>query len=204
MSLLDEIRSEKETWQTITFAGFDPDLHTSGLAKILVDVSSTGRKRLLRVALDVICIPRKLKGLNAANHMSQQVASAGEMFRADRALIEGQQLYPRDEVPKRTLVAQGNDLLMLALVSGSAFCAFARHGGRAEIKLPAQWKGQRSKDSMHKKAVSEILKVKSATINGRVFDLTGMLPDTRRFRKASGQHAMDALCMALRLAGYRV
>jgi hypothetical protein len=97
-------------------------------------------------------------------------------------IIEGQQLYPDRFLSSRELVAKGNDLIALATISGAALTHWAQLPvAKARILLPAEWKGQREKDAMHRHLMR---------ILGGV-EIEG----------PNNNHTRDALCMAVVAAG---
>jgi hypothetical protein len=203
MTFLDEIRSQgDETWSWETFTGFDPDLHTAGLGQAVVGTSSYGRKRLGPVKIRTLTIPSRFKGITAANEMIETIHAARDLFTGQRGIVEGQQVYPpktagRDAIAK--LVGQSNDLLMLGLVSGAAAAVLLKNRVDVTVVLPAAWKAQAKKPAMHASAVSLLKKDRPEVhVEGALhLDLDDLV-------ETSSGHAMDALCMALVLAGYKL
>lgn len=198
MSFIDTLREqEDETWSLLVFGGFDPDLHDAGVASATVHVSSWGRRELASVSLQQISISPRVKELAAAEVMVGTLAAHSDLFRAHHAIVEGEQLYPRDVSSLPRMVAVGNDLIYLAHVAGSALGLYLSHHCDAGIKRPAEWKGQRSKDSM-REAIAMLLKTTEARVyhEGEAVSVAAALK--------VGSHGLDALGMALRCAGYKV
>jgi len=195
MSFIDRIRESDEQWKTWTSSGFDPDLRTCGLARVSVQTSNHGRKRLVRAETWTIR-SRSIKiSIDAANAMVETILVHEHLFDAHEAWIEGQQVYP-DAFKKRSeLVATANDLIMLAHISGAAKALFVKHNCDADIILPAQWKGNRKKKPMHKE-IANLLG------SGSVASFVDDQPTDSV--ESINIHAKDALGMALRKAGYRV
>jgi Holliday junction resolvasome RuvABC endonuclease subunit len=193
MSFLDQLRENPETWVSSMYGGFDPDLHTAGVATIRVEKSSHGRKRICRARLDVLRVPKKLKAMKAAMSMQETIHVA---------LVEGQQLYPDEKATRQSLVAKGNDLIALAHVSGTAAAAFMRSRADTVTKLPFEWKRNKKKEGMHGRAIKLLQDEKVLVYLGGSYEDPRVPDDT--FVKSVGSHAMDALCMALTEAGYAV
>lgn len=193
-------------WIRARYAGFDPDLHKSGLACIEVTKkNSTGQVELHRVELRSIDVHIKYKQLQAVHEMIRRIHEAiRELPSVDSFVIESQQLYPNNtrrslvakgnDDTRQCLVAKGNDLIMLATISGAVAGAY-QNPQVISIKLPASWKAQKKKEPMHARA-ARIVEMSGAVsiLNGKpISDVS-----------ASGSHCMDALCMALTQAGYRI
>jgi hypothetical protein len=137
-----------------------------------------------------IIIPKRFRGLTAATQMIEELYCHEDLFVGHIGVVEGQQIYPpkgndREAVAK--LVGQGTDLMNLAHVSGAAQILMLRHKINSLIVLPAQWKAQAKKEAMHASALQLIEGV------------TAQVPD-----EGASIHAMDALCMALKKAGFKV
>lgn len=193
-SLLDNLRARgHEQWRAVRYAGFDPDLGSSGLAIATVAVSTHGRRALSRLDLWEIKRSGKARGLQAANAMVEQIHAMAELFIADEATVEGQQVYPDPKMERAEILAKANDLVMLAHVSGAAMTAFLRSRTDAQILLPAQWKGNRSKEAMHPEIIKMATAAPVVTVNGN-----------REPASVAGIHALDAAGMALRRAGWKV
>jgi len=197
--MLDVIRKGEEAWEPRIYSGFDPDLHTSGLASVNVRLSSTGRKRICGAWMTIIKVPARLKGTRAAEKMCHEISKRSEVdfFTGHFATVEGQQLYPKEEDTRQKLVAVGNDLIALALVSGAAAHAFIRHDVKTSILLPREWKGNIKKTPQHVRA-HRLIEAQKVTL--RLGDKFCPKEDLVR----ASSHAMDALCMALRSAGYTI
>lgn len=197
MTFIDDIRDlGKETWPgTISYGGFDPDLHDSGLATVTYLRSSHGRRRLYSVRLETFSIHKDLKDLAAANAMIDVMSASREAFLGDETYVEGEQLYPREAHNAAKMIAMGNDLIHLAHVAGAARTLFALNRCDVTIVRPATWKGQRDKPTMHL-AAAQLLQQENPilTVNGQSCESVVGL----------NIHVLDALCMALRLGGERV
>lgn len=202
MSFIEHMRSQgPETWTTHTSIGFDPDLHCSGLAVVTYETSSTGRRKLMTAQLWTIEVHKKYKGLQAA----QMMCIAVHQFALLRdnlggsAIVESQQIYNDPKSTRQKLIGQGNDLLMLATVSGAAAAALHRAGSQVNLMLPAQWKQQKKKEPMQRRAVKLLTSNRIRTfVNSTQWTLDGDAINS------AGSHALDALCMALTEAGYNV
>jgi len=184
-----------ETWTRKQFLGFDPDLHRSGLAIIDVRESNKARKEILHFNIVSLRIDAKLRGLAACQAMVakvREVIGCNLKMPLDHAIVESQQSYYKDTDSRAKIVGQANDLIMLATISGAAAAMLMYQGAKVEIKLPAQWKGQRKKKNMHRRARA-ILEGQKGLINKGLEALEGM-----------DEHEGDALCMALKGAGYDV
>lgn len=183
-------------WERLTYAGFDPDLHSSGLAVIeITKKRSTGQVELHDVKLFSIKVGIKYKQLQAVQEMVKRILEVVKVLpKLDRLLIESQQLYPDKNDTRQSLVGKGNDLIMLATVSGAVAGSLGA-SEKISIKLPASWKAQKKKDPMHMRA-ARIVEQSGAPVH-----LEG-----RQVHEATtaGGHCMDALCMALIEAGYRL
>lgn len=181
-----------EYWSTERWVGFDPDLHQAGLVMLTVQRSNKSRKRICDVHPLCLGVSRKFKGLDAVHimveHITHHVKNIGFL---DHALVESQQSYYKDNDSRAKIVGQANDLIMLATVSGAAAAVFMAAGADVQIKLPAQWKGQRKKENMHRRAL-DILSAQDIPAT-KLKDLEDVC-----------EHVMDALCMALKGAGYDV
>lgn len=193
-SILDTLRDRgPETWRLVRYGGFDPDLGSSGLAIASVSVSSHGRRELARLDLWEIKRRGKARGLRAANAMVEQIHAVTERFASDEATVEGQQVYPDPKMPRAEILAKANDLVMLGHVSGAAQVAFLRVRSDAEILLPSQWKGNRSKEAMHPAIERLAAAAPVVMVNGAPGHAV-----------TAGIHALDAAGMALRRAGWKV
>lgn len=180
----------EETWDRFIYAGLDPDLHHTGFVTITVEKSSKSRKRILWVTSLNLTVSDKLKGLDAVHAMIERLTCrVKNIEHIDYALVESQQSYYKDNDSRAKIVGQANDLIMLATISGAASSVFMAKGADVQIKLPAQWKGQRKKENMHRKA-RDILEAAECLNTKILDDMCG--------------HEMDALCMALTGAGYHV
>jgi Holliday junction resolvasome RuvABC endonuclease subunit len=185
----------EETWTSMQIAGFDPDLHKAGLAIIDVRQSNKARKKIVNFHITSLRVEAKLKGLDAAQAMVARVCEVigcQNFLPIDYAIVESQQSYFKDTDSRAKIVGQANDLIMLATVSGAAAAMLMQQGTRVDIKLPAQWKGQRKKENMHRKA-KDILEGQKLYDPSKFAALDGMT-----------EHEWDALCMALKGAGYDV
>lgn len=199
VTFLDKLRSTDETWSTSISAGFDPDLHESGLARVEYGVSTYGRKQIQKAFLRTFTVAKKYKEAEAAEYMMATVCAHRHEFNAHEAIVEGQQIYPRDadNIPK--LVAIANDMVYLGWVAGSAFSMFMLEHSDPCMKLPAQWKKQRAKEPMHEHAL-QLLEDDGADLYCGPLESPTLV---KSIDTLSG-HALDALCMALVGAGYRV
>jgi Holliday junction resolvasome RuvABC endonuclease subunit len=184
-SFLDTLPDE-ETWHTQESAGVDPDLHTTGIAIASVARSSLGRKRLDGIWMRSASIDPKLRELDAVNAMTGAIDNAIRGKAIHQAIVESQQLYYRKNDSKAKIVGQGNDLIMLATISGIATALlFQKHVDVAILK-PARWKGQANKEAMHDRLKIMIKDILNVDIDGH------------------DSHCLDALCMALVGAGFKV
>lgn len=184
-SFLDTL-PDTEDWRTEEVAGIDPDLHDTGIAIITVGRSNHGRKRLQEVWMKSAHIDKKLRDLDAVSNMIGAIDKALQGRSVHHAIVESQQLYFRPDDTKAKVIGQGNDLLMLATISGAATAILYQKHADVAILKPASWKGQKGKPQMHERA-RELIKDEIGTAIGEV----------------SG-HCMDALCMALTEAGWVV
>ncbi|MBD3388163.1 MAG: hypothetical protein GF414_04455 [Candidatus Altiarchaeales archaeon] len=148
-------------------------------------------------------VDRKLKGLDAAQAMVGELFALSRCslgFEVGRMTVESQQLYPNRDDTRQSLVGKGNDLIMLATITGAAAALF---GGK--VLLPRQWKQQKKKEIMHSRARE--LWADQGTV-GKSFEMTGgSLSEGKALHAwdhSMDIHCMDALCMAMTLAGFRV
>ena len=189
-----------EEWIKINFGGFDPDLHNSALAIIQINISQTNeaknlRKRIYDYHILTINVHDRLKGLEACDAMIynvQQTIRSPKFFELAGIIIESQQVYYKDNDSRAKIVGMANDLLMLATITGAAAAAMYAKGAEIRIQLPAQWKGQRKKENMHRRAREIIQDSKD-------------VPRVKRNEMDNWNiHEMDALCMALKAGGFNV
>ena len=180
-----------------TYAGFDPDLHNSGLALIKV-AESKGivlTKKIEKVTLISLDIDKHYRALDAVTKMIEHIRHTSHTLKgrgcvADSIIVESQQLYPNPADTRQALVAKGNDLIMLATISGAATAALG-DAVSATIQLPRTWKKQKKKEVMHNRARS-------------VLSEQGVEPIGLHAEPIVNSHTMDALCMALTAAGFQV
>ena len=190
-------RAESPITVSKVYAGFDPDLHNSGLALVSVDectgvVKTSKLTGAMLVSLD---IDKQYRNLEAVSKMIEKIRYTAYTIkergvRIDSIIIESQQLYPAKESTRQALVAKGNDLIMLATISGAASAALG-DAISATIQLPRTWKQQKSKTVMHARAEM-------------VLQDTQVMPQGLGSEVPKTSHTQDALCMALTAAGYKV
>ena len=116
----------------ITVIGVDPDTKCTGFA-LVVDGKAT--------AVGVFDIRHlKVKGREAAIQMGADLSLFFQdiSFTPTLSVIEGQQIYRKSK-------ADGNDLLLVALVSGAAAGSAALNSQATVIPRPKDWKGQQPK-----------------------------------------------------------
>lgn len=184
---------EKEKWVTKSFGGFDPDLHESALATVLIEQSNYHRKRILDVQRHIFKIQAKFKRLDAVYEMITTIEAGLPRITCTAFLIEAQQLYPRKDATRQKLVGQGNNLIHLGYITGAIAMALAKMQNTINISLPAGWKGQKNKTTMRKKAL-QIIKDHQREDS----DIAETLEEEQ------SEHAMDAVCMALTEAGFKI
>lgn len=150
--------------QNDLFIGVDPDLHRTGIAAIVKDVS--GRPVLLRTG--VAEVHRKHVGLDACARMARGVVLALNELFGDQwwpkcgdfprifLAVEGQQKYMGEGGKK----SNPEDLIRLGHVTGAAAAweppmqYFGRMGRR--IVIPSKWKGQVPKDICQARAFQRL------------------------------------------------
>lgn len=182
-----------ETWISKRVAGFDPDLHKAGLAILGIQESNKARKKIVNFMVTSIRIEAKLRGLQACRAMVRRVREVVKtLLPTDYAIVESQQSYYKDTDTRAKIVGQANDLIMLATISGAAAAMFMTQDTQVDIMLPSQWKGQRKKVNMHRRA-KEILEGQKG-LSSKGFEVL----------ESMTEHEGDALCMALKGAGYDV
>lgn len=184
---------EKEKWTTKSFGGFDPDLHESALTTILVEQSNYHRKRILDVQRHIFKIQKKYTKLDAVYEMITTIEASLPRITCTAFLIEAQQLYPKKNATRQKLVGQGNNLIHLGYITGAVAMALAKMQNTINICLPAGWKAQKNKTTMHKKAL-KIIKEHQREES----DIAEILEEE------DSEHVMDSLCMALTEAGFKI
>lgn len=203
MSFVDKLREDgPETWSTAKrYGGFDPDLHNSGLAFIEVSKSTRGRKKLRCASLSTVSIAKRFKDIRAVSMMGVALADwfDGRNYSCARLLVESQRIYPNPNATRQKLIGQGNDLLMLATVSGIAAGLASAAGLAVDIERPQDWKKQKKKEPMHRRA----MKLLNAEEVPFYYNDKKQGADLDSLPRES-VHALDALCMALIGAGYVV
>lgn len=222
MNFIDQVRSQGQTPGTYrNHLGFDPDLSHAAFAILRTFEPILNVTRITRLAV-MIVEPKRERGVvgcNAASNMIDLFRHSwieDELNTVTEGIIEGQQFYPRSQDDNKKKAAKANDLIDLALISGAVRSMVPK----ATIKLPAGWKGQRAKENMHQSALDIILPqldtlhlcriksddteeepVRRKSKRGPKKVINALNPDAHGF---IGIHAMDAICMALKSAGFKV
>lgn len=198
-TFLDRIRLNPEK-AVLTFSGFDPDYDTSGLAQIEV-LEQVGVRKIVEISADVIEIKKPASGMEAVSRMVQAIAGhLSPVWASTSAIVEGQQIYPNPESSREKLVAQGNDLLLLGLVSGAAAARFVQAGTATRILLPRQWKKQRKKQSQQAE-LGRLLMAHRPKVFVQDLEVVDSPVETLLHMCS---HAIDAVLMAVTAAGFKV
>jgi hypothetical protein len=200
MTLLDEIRQAPDETTRTTHAGFDPDLHDAALAVVDVEVDKHQQRRLIRAACWKFRANRNLREYAATGVVVREMTRRIELFAADSATVEGQQVYNGPGQGSAEKIAKANDLLHIGAVSGAALALFDVNGVDAVIVKPAAWKGQRKKLPMWERAM-QILKLDDRTVLEAFDERAAKIDD---YLDDIGPHCADALCMALMDGGFHV
>lgn len=185
------------TYHDMLYAGVDPDLHDTAIAWL------TPKREVVKI--DIVRVPQKLKGLDAANAMAVALVQASlgppiEPYETVILTVESQAYRSGASGGKRR--ANPEDLIPLATVAGAALARVlwsAMRRATSTLVLPEDWKGQRPK-LVHQKEICKKLGwsydekrdfvVPHEEIVKRLEAHCNMIP-------ADWKHALDAIGLAL-------
>lgn len=207
-SLVDAIRSEPPTEHTVQVWGFDPDLDTVGWACIdaRYTVPPTGCPELGTVYIGLIRhdAMKRATSIQKVNGMAETLATyANTIFCRFRpsymedthVYVEAQQVYANPDDSRQKVVAQSNDLLRLAQLTGAIQALAHGHARHVSSILPAEWKHQAKKEAMHAAAIKRV-GTRASYVYPNQREAAPLRPGIGDLPKIMG-HAMDALCLAL-------
>ena len=210
-SLVDTIRAKPPVGHRISVWGFDPDLDTVGWAHVSGEYTTptTGPVKLTYVSMGLIkaegkggtALAKAGRMIAALQHAFNPVYSGAtstwnalEIGRGDHVFIEGQQVYAKEEEPRRVVVAKANDLLRLAQISGSLQAFAWATTANSEVLLPSDWKHQAKKEAMHAAVTTRIGRM-PVDVRRDQHVMINQTQGIATLPKVMG-HALDALCLA--------
>jgi hypothetical protein len=203
-SLLDKLNANPPVPVAMSVFAVDPGLDVLGWARITIRAT----KPLMAAPQfsDVVFgllesgAPKGSRDVVKAQCMVAAIARHFHPYLdpCDMVVVEGQQVYYKDDENRDAVVAKANDLLRLAQVMGAMQMLAAVHQVPCtQTPLPAEWKGQADKRNMHDDA-SKALEggYVSAYQLGtpRAIYVGPLVIDSLPKRM---HHGLDALCMAM-------
>ena len=192
-SVFDHLQDVRAASRSAVIIGLDPDLHTSGLAigQATWKVPRLAPPTITSIVADLVRVPSQLRGLEAADAMAAQLAIAIEkrapvLGNDVIVVIESQQVYPDEDMPRNEMVAKANDLLRLSHVSGAMAATAAARRWQFTSVLPFDWKGTKAKDKHHIHIRDRLVGM-AVTVGGQPFGK----------QSAMYGHAVDAIGLVL-------
>ncbi len=206
-SLVDKLRKTPAREVALRVFALDPGLSLVGWAYVEVQGTAPLVAPLRWTAAHFGLLRCEKKGLRPLAQVQRTIATIALRFdrhieSAGAVAVEAQQLYYKDDEGRDEVVGKGNDLIMLAQVTGAVQAlALACHPlNRVLAYLPAEWKGQKLKSAMHEEYARQLDEARVSVHDHTAdhidpgYETTGLnvggLPKMMH-------HGLDALCLGM-------